>query len=43
MRDGVRPAAIAATLVGILVLSGMYFGWRAKYGPAIQPAPTEAR
>lgn len=43
MRDGVWPAATAATLVGVLVVSGMYFGWRAKYGPATQPAPTEVR
>lgn len=37
MRNGVRPAATAATP------SGTYFGWRAKYGPATQPAPTEVR
>lgn len=43
MRDGVWPAATAATPVGAHVLSGVYFGWRAKYGPATQPAPTEVR
>lgn len=43
MRDEIWPAAVAATLVVVLVLSGMYFGWRAKYGRATQPVPTEVR